>query len=87
MEKIWIKIKTFFTPYKEEELEKISVNDCKQKVSKEINTLFVDIGQHIDKRIESLLKARAAIKNKQGKQAYNGTIKELREVKSLIFGT
>lgn len=96
MKTLWIKIKDFFKAYKEEEealdadMKAIADLSFKQEIDKQtdvrISIVFKTVEKHLNERIDSLLKSRAASKDKITKQSYNGTIKELRTVKDLIFG-
>ena len=94
MKTLWIKIRNWFTPYRDKEevkdMKAIADLAFKQEVDKQvdkrISIVFKQVELHLNRRVESLLKARAASKDTAAKQSYNGTIKELRTVKDLIFG-
>lgn len=91
--KLLKKLKKFFAPYSEDihELKEVVHDEMERRViakaDKIINTMYADVLSHLDRRIDNLLKARAASKDKNVKQSYNGTIKELRTVRDMITGT
>ena len=91
MKTFWIKIKRFFTPYSNdlvdirEKLESEFATKVERKVTQLLGLSNKKVIAHIDRRVDNLLKARAASKDKDVKQGYNGTIKELRTVKDLIL--
>ena len=88
MKEIWNKIKKWFTPYsdisiKEDAFKEVE-EELQEEVTKRVNVLYSDVKEHIDRRIDALLTARAKAKSENGKRAYNGTIKELRAIKEML---
>ena len=90
MKTLWIKIKNFFKPDSKElveirhEVEKEFAQRVEKRSLALLNTCNKSIMDHLDRRVDSLLKARAASKDKVVKQSYNGTIKELRTVREMF---